>query len=168
MVVIDGTRRAHRIEVPEPANPLLPADYASAFEVSIADCDARSAEEWGRAIFEDAPAALRGLVVFGWRHVLRFRLGPSGSAGHVLGWTISASTPDSLSLEVRSALTSARKVLRVDDYRLRVSTFVRYERPLGRVLWTAVAPVHHLTEPYLLGTAASRCGEVHPESHLES
>jgi len=36
-----------------------------------------------------------------------------------------------------------------------MTTFVRYERPLGRALWASVAAVHHRTEPYLLRHAAT-------------
>jgi hypothetical protein len=58
-------------------------------------------------------------------------------------------------LEVQSALVTAQKVLRLEDSRVVITTFVRYERTLGRAIWSAIAPVHHQTEPYLLRHAAT-------------
>jgi hypothetical protein len=154
-----GSLRAHRVEVNEKSEEIAEPDYASTFEVIVPDTDVRSPEQWVRATFEDAPRALRWFVLTGWRYVLGFRLGPRASATHVLGWQILTSTSDSIGLELRSPLVSAHKVLRVDGSRVRVTTFVRYERRMARALWTAATPIHHRTEPYLLGHAAS-----HPPS----
>ncbi len=154
-----GSVRAHRVEVTEKVEEIAEPDYASTFEVIVPDTDVRSPERWARAMFEDAPRAIRWFVVAGWKYALCFRLGPRASSAHVLGWKILASTPDSISLELRSPLVSAHKVLRVEGSRIRVTTVVRYERRIARALWTAATPIHHRTEPYLLGHAAS-----HPPS----
>jgi len=79
----------------------------------------------------------------------------------VLGWKLAAATPGGpepgrVTLEVHSSLITARKVVEVERSRVTVTTFVRYERRLGRRIWSALAPVHHLTEPLLLTLAASR------------
>jgi hypothetical protein len=150
-----GSVCARRVEVTEEIDTLAAPDYASAFEVAIVGADARSAEQWVRATFEGAPRALRRFVVVGWKYGLGFRLGPSSSPAHVLGWKIVTNTPDSIILELRSALMTAHKVLRVESSRILTTTFVRYERRTARALWSLVAPVHHRTEPYLLGHAAS-------------
>jgi hypothetical protein len=73
---------------------------------------------------------------------------------HVSGWTIATRTTDAVVLEVRSSLLTAQKVVRTQSSRVTMTTFVRYERRTGRIVWSAVAPVHHRTEPYLLGHAA--------------
>jgi len=151
-----GSLRARRVEVPEETDALAGSSYASAFAVSMPGADARSAEQWARAVFECAPAALRSFVLFGWRYVLGFRLGPRPSPAHVLGWKILSNAPDALVLELRSPFATARKIVRVEHSRVVISTFVRYERRLGGALWAAVAPVHHRTEPWLLGHAAAR------------
>jgi hypothetical protein len=145
---------AHRVDVNEENGALANPDYASAFAVATAGGDARSAEQWIRDAFEDAPRAVRSFVVIGWRYLLGLQLGPPRSPAHVLGWKIVASSPDSIVLEVRSALVSARKVLRVESSRVVTTTFVRYEQRAGRAVWSALAPAHHRTEPYLLGRAA--------------
>jgi hypothetical protein len=148
--------RAHRCEVTENPEDLVQSDYASAFEVTVAEGDGRSAEQWARAVFEDAPIAVRWLVVFGWRFVLGLRLGPRSSPGYISGWKVREARPGIVSLELRSWLLTADKVVQVANGSVRISTFVRYKRRLGRGIWTLVAPVHHRTEPYLLGAAASR------------
>jgi hypothetical protein len=150
------TARASRVDVTEPEDPDFGRhDYASAFEVAVTGVQ-RSPRQWARAVFEDSPSAVRRFVVFGWKYVLHFRLGPRPSADHVLGWKVRREEPDLVALEVRSGLLSALKVVRVHDSRGVMTTYVRYERPLGRALWSAVAPVHHRTEPYLLGHAVPR------------
>jgi hypothetical protein len=149
-----GSIRARRVDVAAELGTFPGTRYASAFEVTVADADIRRPEEWARATFEGAPKALQWFVLIGWRYVLWFRLGPRPSADHVQGWRIVANAPDELVLEVRSSLATAHKVVRVDGSRVVTATFVRYERPLGRMIWSAVAPIHHRTEPYLLGHAA--------------
>jgi Protein of unknown function (DUF2867) len=63
--------------------------------------------------------------------------------------------PDATVLDLQSPLVTAQKVVRLETARVVMTTFVRYERPAGRALWSAVTPIHHRTEPYLLGRAAA-------------
>jgi Protein of unknown function (DUF2867) len=152
--------RARRVEPTErtPAvDALADPDYAAAWEVASTDADARSAEQWARATFEDAPGALRSFIVAGWIAGLGLRLGPRPSPDHVLGWPIASAAPDLIVLSVESALLgTAHIVLRVESSRVLLSSFVRYEKPAARPLWSAVQPLHHRIVPYLLGRAASR------------
>jgi hypothetical protein len=147
--------RARRVEVTEEATNFGSTDYASAFEVTVRGTDVRSPEQWARAIFEEAPKAMRWFVLVGWKYVLGLRLGPRLSPSHVLGWKIVSMAPDTIVLDSRSALMTAHKVLRVHSTRIVVTTFVRYERRPAQPIWLAVAPVHHRTEPYFLGHAAA-------------
>lgn len=152
--------QARRVEVgrPDPL-ALTDADYASSFEVVIADARVRAPQDWAREMFERAPGALRWPVLVGWRAVLRLRLGPAHSPDHVLGWQITQSTESALVLESGSTLLTARKTFLVNASQIIVTTYVRYERPLGRYIWSVVAPVHHRTEPLLLTRAvAHRAG----------
>jgi hypothetical protein len=116
----------------------------------------RSAEQCARATFEGAPAAIRWLVVAGWRYVLGLRLANRPSPDHVLGWTISRRSEDSVLLEARSRILTARKLVSVDSAQVAMTTFVRYERSVARPIWALVALVHHRTEPYLLNHSAAR------------
>jgi hypothetical protein len=150
--------RAHRCEPTEDPDGLGGSDYAGAFEVKIVQGDDRSPEQWSRSVFESAPTAVRWFVVFGWRFVLGLRLGPRMSPDYVSGWRIRDVRPDVITLEVDSWLMTAYKEIRIASGSVRVSTFVRYRRGLGRAVWTLVTLVHHRTEPYLLGYAASHRG----------
>ncbi|CAN5628327.1 hypothetical protein BH10ACT10_BH10ACT10_24720 [soil metagenome] len=107
-------------------------------------------------MLEEAPRVLRWFVLIGWQAVLRLRLGPRGAASHVLGWTVRTPTPGRITLEVDSSLVAARNVFRVDHDLVTVTTLVWFERPRGRILWSVLAPVHHLVEPLLLTLATSR------------
>jgi hypothetical protein len=146
--------RALRVEAGDEREALAGAGYASAFAVSIPDDDPRTPEQWARSAFEGAPLVARSFVVFGWRHVMGFRLGPHPSPTHMLGWDVISSLPEFCVLEVHSPRATARKVVRLDGGRVVMATFVRFETRTGSVIWATIAPVHHRTEPYLLGRAA--------------
>ena len=150
--------RPHRCEVTEDPNGPGESDYAGAFEITIAEGDDRSAEEWARSMFERSPIPIRWFVVFGWRFVLGLRLGPRSSPGFVSGWRIREVRPDLIVLDVDSSLLTAQKDIWIASGSVRVSTFVIYKRGLGRAIWASISPVHNRTEPYLLGSAASRRG----------
>jgi hypothetical protein len=149
--------RARRLEPAETdaGDGLTDADYASSFAVDVDGADARSPEQWARGTLEGAPRILRWFVLIGWKAVLRLRLEPR-SAGTILGWGIRSRTADTVTLEVGSSLVTGRKVLKVEPDRLVLTTFVRFERTQGRVLWSVIAPIHHLIEPLLLTLAAKR------------
>jgi hypothetical protein len=151
-------RRARRVDptaVPTAAD-IAGGDYVSAFQVRGIGVDAQSAEEWARSVFEGAPWAARRFLVLGWTMVLRLRLGPRDSPAHVLGWEIGANTKQTITLRVRSPLVTAHKVLDVRGDQLTVTTFVRYESRRARLIWLAIAPVHHRVEPWLITRAGRR------------
>ncbi len=155
------THRARRVDVAAGvATDGGAADYASSFAVCVPDAGGRSAQEWARAVFEGAPVVLRWFLILGWKVVLRLRLGPPKSPDHVLGWQIASTPqtaePQTTTLRAASSLVTAHKVLVVDDARVTVTTVVRYERPWARLVWSAIAPVHHRLEPLLLTRAANR------------
>jgi hypothetical protein len=145
--------KARRVDVTEDCIGFDRPDYASAFEIQVSNRGGKSPEQWIRRIFEAGPTPMRMFVLLGWRGVLGFRLGPRPSSTHVLGWKITNATPELIVLDVNSPLMSAHKVLRLGESRILMTTFVRYNGRLGRALWSAVAPIHHRTEPYLLGRA---------------
>ncbi len=132
--------------------------HASAYQIRIA-ANGPSADQWARLVFQDAPPALRLFLVLGWRMVLRVQLAPVTSHGHVLGWTLEARSSTSATMGVRSPLMGVQKVLRVDRDRLVVATFVRFDRPAARLLWTVVLPIHRLLEPALLTNAVARASQ---------
>jgi hypothetical protein len=153
------TNAVRRIAVTEydHANDRLgTSNYAAAWEVAVAGASGRSAEIWARAIFEDAPRALRLFIVAGWICGLGLRLGPRPSPTHVLGWEIASRETDRIILSVRSVvLGTARFVLSVQESRIVLVSSVGYERPWAGVVWRIVTPLHHRIVPYLLAHAAS-------------
>ena len=136
------------------------ADYASAFAVDVTGSQSAErwvAERWAASILEGAPPLLRWFVVLGWKLVLRLRLAPRGTAGTIAGWSSTTGpTPDSITLDVGSSLVAARKVLTVEPDRVTLATYVRFHGTRGRILWSAIAPVHHRIEPLLMTMAESR------------
>lgn len=150
--------RARRIDASErlrAADTLAEPHYAAAWEVEIADRDTRSAEQWARATFEEAPRALRTFIVTGWRAGLGLRLAPRPSPNHVLGWKIATSATDLVILSVQSPLLgTAHLVFEVEGSRVVLGSFVRYEKRGARIIWAATQPLHHQIVPYLLARAA--------------
>ncbi|MFE3203493.1 DUF2867 domain-containing protein [Embleya sp. NPDC059237] len=157
-----GGARVRRIEVPdvaalgaESSGAELPgAEYASAFELGTATARARTPEQWARAAFEGSPAVFRGMLLIGWTLVLGLRLGPRPSPTHVLGWSIATSDADSCTVTASSHMITARNTLLVRDDAVVWITRVRHERRIGRVVWGAIAPIHHLTVPWILRRAS--------------
>ncbi|WP_331766696.1 DUF2867 domain-containing protein [Embleya sp. NBC_00896] len=157
-----SSAHARRVEVP-PAigadEEFAGSDYASAFELAVPEAGFRTPEQWARAVFEGAPLVLRWMVTLGWTVVLRLRLGPRRSPEHILGWRIADSGAGSITLTSRSRLITAHNVVVVRDSSVVWVTFVRFDRRIARPVWAVVAPVHHLTIPYLLRRAhRSRAG----------
>src|SRR5438045_8908126 len=69
-------------------DPLASPDYADLFIGTTRQAKTKSAEQWIRAILEDAPAALRLLIPILHRSLLGLRLAPRPSPGHVPGWQL--------------------------------------------------------------------------------
>jgi hypothetical protein len=150
-------RGVHRVDVPDQvadADPLGRPDYASAFRLATPRARVRTPELWARAVFEDAPALLRPVLVFGWRVGLGLRLGRRPSPGSVLGWSASDVGPDTVALGAESRLLRAWNVVVVDESSVTWVTLVRFERPVARPIWAVTSVVHHRAIPYLLGRAA--------------
>ena len=100
---------------------------------------------------------MRALVVAAQRRLLRLRLAPLGSREHVLGWTVAWSTDSTVVLAAASPyLTAHIHGSRAAPDRVVVTTYLRYERPAGRLLWLVVGPMHRLAARYLLTRAAAR------------
>jgi hypothetical protein len=138
------------------ADPLTDADYTDAFEASTAGTSARSPEQWARATFGDAPAAMRWFLLAGWQTGLGLRLGPLRSADHVLGWHVLDRTASSVVLELRSWFLTCHLVFCTSDTKLVFSSSIRYERKIGRVVWPPASLIHRRVIPYLLRHAITR------------
>lgn len=148
--------KARRIEVPDTVRAvdgLSAPDYASAFELPIPPTPARSAEQWARSVFEQAPLLVRWFVRAGWCFPLLFDVTKPGP-DQVLGARITANSSTTIVLEQRSPMMLANNIVSVDQTRLVWVTVVNYRRPAARLLWGPSALIHHRVLPYLLTRAA--------------
>jgi hypothetical protein len=137
----------------------LPAyryDYTDSFEAPTATADDRTPEQLARAVFEGAPRPVRWFLLAGFRYGLGLRFGPRPSPEHVLGWAIIDRAPDSITLESGSWLLTSRLIFQTEDACASVSTFVRYERPIAKVIWPPISILHCQIVPRLLRRAATR------------
>jgi hypothetical protein len=115
-------------------------DYADAFLVETAPHRQRTAEDWTRAIFEDAPDAIRRRLTSGWS---RLGLTLDTSDHSVLGWQIRRSTPDFVLLGADSRLGMRGELLLMRRHdSLLFATLLRHDKPMARVTWAAVVPAH--------------------------
>jgi Protein of unknown function (DUF2867) len=145
--------KARRIDIPEDIRALgvlVDPDYTYACQLTASDVDRQSAEQWARDVFEGAPRLLGWFVLVGWIAILRLRLGPRRSSEYVLGWTVVSSTPGQVVLGAESFALSNRLVVQVTADRVVHATFVRYQRPIGAILWALARPIHQVVVPYLL------------------
>ncbi|WP_328609601.1 nitroreductase/quinone reductase family protein [Amycolatopsis sp. NBC_00345] len=127
-------------------------DFTSTVDIARPDGDERTAEQWARAVWEDAPAPVRAFLRAGWAYLgLRVRRAP----GRVFGWTVVESTPETVVLEAPSSLMAARNVVHVDGARVRWTTTVSYRRPVARLLWAVATPFHERLIPSRLRHVAA-------------
>jgi hypothetical protein len=158
-------RRVQRVEVPEliaASFARSTANYAVAFALATETAQSRTPVQWAKAVFEDAPAALRRCMVFGWRRILGLKLGPLTSDDYVLGWAISDGdlVPGSTALVAESRLLRAYNTVSVDRSTVTWVTLVHYSSATARVVWALARPIHHLTIRSLLGRADPSVDEV--------
>jgi Protein of unknown function (DUF2867) len=149
-----------QVEVPSVARALCTlahVDYEDAFLVEIGPVQTRTAEQWARAILEDAPAVTRSALLRGWS-TLGLQLGPTGSDGFVLGWEVRRSTPDFVLLGASGSRLglSAELLVKRDGEWLLFDTFVQKENCLARAAWAGVEPVHGPVVRQLLQQASLR------------
>jgi len=155
MTLSTTDQRARRTSpADEPLGAELRYDYADAFEVNLREGDSRTAERVVRTGLEHASPALGRVVLTVHRHVLRFRLGPVTSPKHIVGWQITTNEPDVLCLKAEGSLLDGMMVARRTDNVARLTTLVTYQRPLARIVWAVVGPVHRKIAPHLMERAA--------------
>ena len=130
---------------------LVDVHYQDCFIVDLGQAlSARSAEQWARAVFEDAPASTRNTLVNGWP-LLGLRLGPLTSDEHVLGWRIRANSPDQVLLFADGSPDMVAELL-IERRRdtLRFASFIALLSPSAHEIWVDVAPRHERTVRELL------------------
>jgi hypothetical protein len=145
--------------VPLPADArafstLARIDYEDAFRVDAGFN--RPAEQWVRAMLNDAPLSVRSRLVAGWL-ALGLNLRGPWSADRVLGWEVQHSDPDVVLLAADSWLGLRGQLLFATEPRgLLFSTFIQQDNPLARSLWAAITQHHQHVVQSLLAHAARR------------
>jgi hypothetical protein len=145
--------RARRVDVPATIlaeHNLIVPSYACAFEIETTSNDSRTAEQWLRAMFEDAPPLLRAFILSGWLGALRLRLGPRPSPAHIIGWKILTVSPTKIVITVDGSILSACQVVQVDEAKVIHVTIVHFDRPAAKPIWAVAAPIHIRTIPHLM------------------
>ncbi|HZR83426.1 MAG TPA: hypothetical protein VFD92_20195 [Candidatus Binatia bacterium] len=128
-------------------------DYVDLFTIPTDGAAGRSPEEWTRAAVDAAD--LGGQFV--WRVLCGLRLDVRPSPDRVGGWTIAGRGDRWIRAEASSWFMTAHLVLYVEDGRLSVATFVRYERPIAAVIWGRLLSAGHRSlMPGLLGATVGR------------
>lgn len=145
-----------QVELPRAARALSTLsriDYEDAFLGESDYARERTAEQWARAILEDAPIATQAQLRWGW-FWLGLRLGWPCAAGHVLGWEVRRSTPDFVLLGAGSRIgMPAELVCRRQGDTVLVATLVQQQNPVARAIWVGVEPVHVRIVPRLVARA---------------
>jgi hypothetical protein len=133
------------------------ADYVDHFSlVTDTNTDAvATPEQWARAMFGDVPGIGQQLI---WRGLLQLRLSRGRSPATVAGWRIGGRGPDWLRLEAASWFLTANLIVRTADGRVSLTTVLRYERLVGRLVWPRLSAVHRRLIPGVLRGAAGRLG----------
>jgi hypothetical protein len=130
------------MDIRPPGNRRTVADYDWSYETSINGAADLTAEQWLRAIWEDGPRPLPHVLPVAWRLGLGLRLGPSSDAARVLGWRITRSEPEAVTVVAESRIMSAENTVSRDGGRLEWRTLVTYEHLISRVLWMPARLVH--------------------------
>jgi hypothetical protein len=150
--------RVRQVALPRSARALSSlshVDYEDGFLVDTGPAQDRTAEQWARAILEDAPSVMRGALLWGW-FALGLQLGSTRSDRFVLGWEVRRSTPDFALLGAGSRLgLPAELLIKRQRQRLLFATLVQQEGHIARLVWAGVAPGHRQVVRYVLEQAGA-------------
>lgn len=137
-------------DVPAAVRSLSPLDphYADAFSLVAPDAGRWSAEQWARALLDDVAGRTGQLL---WRGLMGMRLGPRRGPDRIAGWAVGGTGAGWIRVEARSRSLTGHLVVVVEDDRVSLATFVRYDRGWGRAVWTPLSAVHRRVAPGFLG-----------------
>ncbi|MFI0736679.1 hypothetical protein ACH4PU_01025 [Streptomyces sp. NPDC021100] len=151
--------RVRHAPVPPAAHALstLPRiDYENAVLADLDTAPDRTAEQWARAVLEDADADTRQALTRGWTS-LGLALAPAGSDGCVLGWRVRSSTPDAVLLAADATLGLRGELLfQLTRGGLLSACFIQLDGDAARALWAPVESRHPQVMHRLLEQAVSR------------
>jgi hypothetical protein len=135
-------------------------DYADSFGIEIGAVTRRSVASWARSMFEEeSPVIMAALLIVTW--LLRLRLGPLASMGHVLGLEVLSRGQDRIVVGAGGPAVDLRLVgLSVSapggSQMLTLSTFLRIRDRRWRPLVALLLVGHRRVVPRLLERAVAR------------
>jgi hypothetical protein len=132
---------------------LAKLDYVDLFVATTSEATDASPEQWARAAMERASPAGRFIA---WRLLCGLHLEPRRSPEYVAGWKIADRGDNWIRVEASSSFMSARMVFLIDERRASFATFVRYDRPIGALIWGCVSVIHRAIAPDFLRAAVKR------------
>jgi hypothetical protein len=131
-------------------------DYEDAFLVEAAAPQQPTASDWVKAVFDDAPIAVKVKLLLGWS-AIGLIPAVNRSTGSVLGWEIRTSTPDFVLLGRSSLIGMPGQLLfKREPGALLFATFVQHDNRIARTVWAATEPQHVPIVRDLLDEAAHR------------
>jgi hypothetical protein len=159
----EGPHRVCQVAVPPAAralSTLARIDYADAFLVQTGPAENRTAEQWARAILEQAPITTRAQLLSGWS-AIGLKVGTLRAERSVLGWQVRVSAAEFALLGADSRIGMPGQLLFKRERRaLLFCTFVQHNNPVARAVWAAVEPAHIRVVRDLLEEASQRlCSE---------
>lgn len=124
-------------------------NYVDLYTTPLPPAPAITAEQLARAAFEDGPALGRFLA---WRVALQLPLAPhpwapwrgeaASAPDYLGGWRITDRGDNWVRIKTSSASLTVFCIFQVDPGLATMATFLRYDRPGGRLRWAAVGRVH--------------------------
>jgi Protein of unknown function (DUF2867) len=155
--------RVRQVALPPAAralSTLSSIDYQDAFFVDVGLGQDRTAEQWARAVLEDAPPAMRRRLLRGWRR-LGLKLGSPRSGRRVLGWEVRRSTEGFVLLSASSRIGFSGELLfKREPGGLLFATFIQQRNVVARAVWALMAPTHRRVVRSLLTQAVRRAAQV--------
>jgi hypothetical protein len=125
-------------------------DYADLFTARTSGATAKTAEQWARALLEESATGRSAPIL--WR-LIGLRLGPMPSADYVQGWKIADRGDGWIRAETSSSWLTAHAVVKVDDRRVSLALFVRYDHAVAAILWPPVSALHRRGAPVMVHQA---------------
>ncbi|HEX3795094.1 MAG TPA: hypothetical protein VHV57_11400 [Acidimicrobiales bacterium] len=123
------------------------ADYADAFIAPTIGAPEQTPEWWARAFLEESKVGRRAPILW---TLMGLRLGPRPSADHTQGWRIAKRGEGWIRVETGSWCMTTHAVVSVDDHEVSLALFIRFDKPLARVMWAPIAAMHRNGAPSMV------------------
>jgi hypothetical protein len=122
---------------------LADPDYVDLFTATTNEASEKPVEDWARIALERVmPGYLRLGVFVAQRLLLGLRLGPRRSPDYIAGWKIADRGDSWVRIEAASWMMTASLVFKIDEARLSLATFLRYDRRMAALVWPPISIAH--------------------------